>query len=189
MKKRHGARAGWRGDEDPDLGAPPARGLRNGVCAGGILQGQRPHAVPRYKTGDGETGFGLLNSARRSSNFGVGVSFKLPACASLTAFGIFTFTLRSASLLLSGLTLCSWSAQCPSKPSIASSIPILPRQAVPAGRLHRQRRGGKGLADQRSCPTSMDAVLPQVQCFEHAVVQAVITTSCLALHPFIATPA
>lgn len=84
------------GTNTPIWASHPARGLRNGVCAAGIVQGQRPilHMLCHDTGGgDGETGFELLDSARRSSNFGVGVSSTLSAWASLTAFRILVFTL------------------------------------------------------------------------------------------------
>lgn len=166
------------GDQHPDLGVTPGPWLaewrlrrRNRA---GPTNGPSFTCCATRPEGDGETGFEFLDSARRSSNFGVGVSSTLSAWAPLTALRILIFTqyLRSASLLLSGLTSCNPAVgqlECPSRPSIAFSFPTLPRQAVPAGRfrrLHKQRRGGKGLADEGGCPTSMDAVLPQVQSSE-----------------------
>lgn len=94
----HGARARWRGEPTPRSGchtrpvacgmafAPPESCRANGPSILHML-------CHDTRGGDGETGFEFLDSARRCSNFGVGVSSTLSAWASLTAFRILVFTL------------------------------------------------------------------------------------------------
>jgi hypothetical protein len=57
------------------------------------------------QTGDRQTGFALLDSARRSSNFGDGLFQVVSWCTADCVQDLHIYAERSASLLLSGLTL------------------------------------------------------------------------------------
>lgn len=94
----HGARARWRGEPTPRSGRhtrPVACGMAFAPPESCRANGPSILHMLCHDTGggDGETGFELLDSARRSPNFGVGVSSTLSAWASLTAFRILVFTL------------------------------------------------------------------------------------------------